>query len=227
MKKIGNILWGIVLIAIGLILTLNALGITDINIFFRGWWTLFIIVPSVIELIRSENKGWSFIWLVVGIVLLLSSHGFLEFAIIAKLIFPFILVVIGFNLLFLDFFKKKTSEKFQKASEITGEEEEFCATFAEVEGDYEEREFHGAKLDAIFGTTKLNLKKAIIKHDEVIHASAIFGSVDIIVPPNVNVRVQSTPIFGGVTNKVKANYDENLPTIYVKSFCMFGGVEIR
>ena len=48
MKKFGNILWGVVLIIVGVIFGLNAVGLTDINIFFHGWWTLFIIVPSFI-----------------------------------------------------------------------------------------------------------------------------------------------------------------------------------
>ena len=48
MKKIEEILWGVFFIAIGIIIGLNALGITDINIFFDGWWTLFIIVPCFI-----------------------------------------------------------------------------------------------------------------------------------------------------------------------------------
>ena len=50
MKKFGNILWGLVFIAVGLIIGLNAMGITNINIFFKGWWTLFIIIPSLINL---------------------------------------------------------------------------------------------------------------------------------------------------------------------------------
>lgn len=33
MKKFGNVLWGIVLIVVGLIIGGNALGITNINIF--------------------------------------------------------------------------------------------------------------------------------------------------------------------------------------------------
>lgn len=36
MKKTSGILWGIALVAIGVILALNALGITNINIFFDG-----------------------------------------------------------------------------------------------------------------------------------------------------------------------------------------------
>ena len=44
MRKLANTLWGIVLVVIGVILTLNALEITNINIFFEGWWTLLIII---------------------------------------------------------------------------------------------------------------------------------------------------------------------------------------
>lgn len=47
------------------------------------------------------------------------------------------------------------------------------------------------------------------------------------VPKDANIKVKSTPIFGGVSNKIKNDYDEKLPTIYINSFCMFGGVEIK
>ena len=46
-------------------------------------------------------------------------------------------------------------------------------------------------------------------------------------PDNVNVKVKSTPIFGGVDNKVRINKGENIPTIYVNALCMFGGVDIK
>ena len=56
MKKAENILWGIVLIILGLIIGGNTLGITNINIFFDGWWTLFIIVPCFIGLFKDSDK---------------------------------------------------------------------------------------------------------------------------------------------------------------------------
>ena len=56
MKKFGNVLWGIVLIIIGLIIGGNALGIVNINIFFDGWWTLFIIIPCFIGLFKDDEK---------------------------------------------------------------------------------------------------------------------------------------------------------------------------
>lgn len=48
MKNITKILWGTTLIAVGGIIALNAFGITDIELFFAGWWTLFIIVPCLV-----------------------------------------------------------------------------------------------------------------------------------------------------------------------------------
>ena len=41
MKDLSRILWGIVLVLLGIIWGLNATGVTNIDIFFDGWWTLF------------------------------------------------------------------------------------------------------------------------------------------------------------------------------------------
>ena len=58
MKNFNKILWGIVLITIGVMIGLNILGLTDINFFFRGWWTLFIIIiPCLIGLFNDEEEG--------------------------------------------------------------------------------------------------------------------------------------------------------------------------
>lgn len=227
MKKFGNVLWGIVLIIVGIIFGLNAVGLTHINVFFRGWWTLFIIVPSFIELFRSTNKMWSIIWLVIGIVLLLCAQNILSFRLIGKLIFPFILVMIGISIIFKDTFNKKVAEKIRNLNSDKGEFDEFCATFGSQQSDFSGQEFKGANLDAVFGSVELDISKAIIKNDQVINANAIFGGIEIRVPTGVNIKVKSTPIFGGVSNKAKTDYHESSPTIYINGVAMFGGVEIK
>ena len=69
MEKIKKLLWGLFFIVLGLVIGLNSLGITDINVFFKGWWTLFIIVPSFIGLFDDEDKTGNLIGLVIGVVL--------------------------------------------------------------------------------------------------------------------------------------------------------------
>ena len=227
MKKVGNILWGIVLIVLGIIIGLNATGVTHINIFFRGWWTLIIIIPSIIGLIKNDSKLWSFIWLCIGVVLLLSAQNILSFSLISKLIFPFILVVIGVSLIFKNVAGEKIKEKVKKMNNENLENEEYCATFSSQNADYSGQEFKGANLDAVFGSVVLDLQKAIIKEDPVIYTSSIFAGTTILVPNNVNVKVKSTSIFGGVNNKVLTQNKENLPTIYISAFCLFGGADIK
>lgn len=227
MKRFGNILWGLVFVVVGLIIGFNAMGITNINIFFKGWWTLFIIVPSFIDLFKSRDKTWSIIWLVIGVVLLLCTRDVLSFAIIGKLIFPFILVMIGLSFIFKDIFQTKVSDKIKKLNSERVAGENFCATFGGIKNDFRGQEFKGANLDAIFGGVEIDLSEAIINHDQVINANAIFGGVDIKVPNGVNIKIKSTPIFGGVSNKSKTDFNDSLPTIYVNAFCLFGGVDIK
>ena len=48
---------GIALVVVGMIIAGNALGWWNVSLFFRGWWTLFIIIPSVIGLFDSRETN--------------------------------------------------------------------------------------------------------------------------------------------------------------------------
>ena len=71
MKKVESILWGIVFIVLGLIIAGNVLGITNIRIFFNGWWTLFIIIPCFIGLFKNNRRTGNIIGLIIEVALLL------------------------------------------------------------------------------------------------------------------------------------------------------------
>lgn len=224
MKKTGNILWGVVFIVLGLIFGLNAMGITDIDVFFKGWWTLFIIIPSLIGVIKNARGVGNYIWLAIGIVLLLSAQGILNISRVGNLIFPAILVAIGLSIIFKDVAAEKVSDKIKELNKDN--KEEYYATFSGQKLNYVGNEFKGVSVNAIFGGVDIDLRNAIIEQDQVINATAVFGGVNILAPNNVNVQVKSNSIFGGVSNKTIPN-KENVPTIYIKAFCLFGGAEIK
>lgn len=225
MKKFGNVLWGVVFIVIGVIIAANALGIANINVFFKGWWTLFIIIPCFIGFIKGPERTGDFIGLVIGIALLLCAQNIITFSIIRKLFIPFILIVIGLSFIFKDAIAGKVNEKIKKLNKSGLKE--YSATFGENKIDMSNEVFEGADLTAVFGGVNLNLNNSTIKDEQLINATAVFGGIEIKVPENVNVKVKSTSIFGGVGNKVNNKKDENIPTIYVNAFCMFGGVDIK
>lgn len=227
MKKIGNVLWGIVLIVIGLIIGGNSLGITDINIFFEGWWTLFIIIPCFIGLFKDNEKTGDIIGLLIGIALLLGCQNILDFDLIWKLAFPTILIIIGVSIIFKDTLGGEVSSKIKKLNEKRNGENSYCSTFAGQNVNFNGEKFTGADLTAVFGGVKCDLRNAIIEEDVVINASATFGGIEIYVPSNVKIKIKSMPIFGGVENKANTKIDENSYTVYINSTTIFGGVEIK
>lgn len=226
MKKFGNILWGIAFIVVGLILAGNAIGITNIDIFFDGWWTLFIIVPCFIGLFNDSDKTGNVIGLVIGGTLLLACQGLLNFEMVWKLVVPVALVIIGVSIIFKDSIHGKINSEISKINKSQKDIPSYCATFSEQNANFENEEFKGADLTAVFGGVKCDLRQAIINSDTVIKAESIFGGVEIYVPSNVKVKIKSTPIFGGVTDKSVHN-QESEHTIYINSTCIFGGVDIK
>ncbi len=117
MKKTGSWLWGFVLIALGVVLGVNALGLAHIDIFFPGWWTLFIIVPCAIGLFTDEHKGGSMAGLVVGICLLLSCLGVLPFGLLWKLLLPAILIIIGVSVMVRGTANGRVADEIREARE--------------------------------------------------------------------------------------------------------------
>ena len=95
----NNLVWGLALVLIGIIIMLNALNIININLLFTGWWTLFIIIPSLIGLIKDKDKTGSIIGLLVGVSLLLSVRGIVKIDLILKLILPSLLIIIGLSIM--------------------------------------------------------------------------------------------------------------------------------
>lgn len=225
MKKISNLLWGLIFILVGVVFGLNALGITDINIFFDGWWTLFIIVPCFIGLFNDDDKSGNLIGLIIGACLLLGCLDVVEFEIIWKLMVPFILVMIGLSFIFKDMLNSKIKKDIKKLNK--NDLKECCACFSSQDLDFGNEEYKGSSLTAVFGGIKCNLKDAVIKEDVVINTTSIFGGITIYVPKDVNVKVSSTSIFGGVSDERKDKIKDSKYTIYVNATTMFGGVEIK
>lgn len=225
MKKASSVLWGIVLIAAGVILALNVFNITDIDIFFNGWWTLFVIVPCGIGLFTEREKTGNIIGVVIGVFLLLCCQGILSFSMLWKLLVPAIIVIVGLKMVLTGLFGNKAND-IMKQLKLEGKQPKSgFAAFSGCDMNYDGEVFEGAELTAVFGGVECDLRNAIIEKDCAIQVSAIFGGIDILVPAGVNVKVSSNSIFGGVSNKSAVH--QNAPTVYVSGTCMFGGVEIK
>ena len=242
--SISSTIWGIVLITVGIIYALNSLDITNINIFFKGWWTLFVIIPCTIRLITSsDNRSGSATGLLIGVFLLLCARGILAYSMIWKLLLPLLVVFLGLKLFLKGLFGSKYDEDdFDDAQDDEDDkddqddevDEDPCdsqsnrksiAMFSSHRIKYDGRVFVSENLDVVFGSVELDLRKAIIEGDCTIHANCVFGNIKILVPENTNVKVKDSSVFGGASNHTINKKGEH--TLYIKSNSVFGGISVK
>lgn len=91
MNEKNSRLAGIVLIVLGAIFLLDRLNIFHFDPFFAGWWTLFLIIPAIIQISRSGFDTGNVILLVIGVFFLLDAQGFS----LQGFLLPAILVLVG------------------------------------------------------------------------------------------------------------------------------------
>lgn len=230
-RRVSNIIWGLLFIGFGITLAGNILDLWDVRFFFKGWWTLFIIVPCVISIIDHGFNSSNLFGLVIGILLLLSAQNIFPGRYISRLIFPVILIIIGCNILFKKNKKVKWDVEIDKEKDNSFENNGDIINITSIFWGNEKKVYgeivNGADCVSIFGGIDLDLRDAIIEKDIVIDSVNIFGGTDIYVPRNVNVKINSTSFFGGISDKSNNPFVQGNPTIYIDGTCFFGGVDIK
>ena len=231
MKQIKPIIWGIAIIALGLIFGGNALGLFSLDIFFDGWWTLFIIIPGVVSLITDQDKIMSLGFIAVGVILLLAAQDVFSYDVAWKVILAVFLVAVGLSIIIKSVFHNKNDQevakKIEEAKKDSKTMDSQMAIFSGSDRVYNDETFQGSNLVAVFGGAKLNLKKAKFTKDTVIKAFTLFGGIDIIVPDDVKVKLKSGFIFGGFSDDRKNATEKGKHTIYIDAAGGFGGVSIK
>lgn len=246
-NRIGNVLWGLIFILIGVGFVGNVLWGWDFELFFSGWWTLFIIVPCGISIVQRGPGVGNMIGVCIGVLLLLSERYHMDY--FGDLIVPAIFIIIGVGFLFRDnkwnkigsntntYSSNSTNSDNRNQNTERTYSKEYNYQSGNVGGqattvlssrviDFSNQLFNGITLNSVLGAITLDLRNAEIKDGALIDIAAVLGGVDIVVPPDVEVRVQQVPILGGVTNK-SMNGSVITATIYVNATCILGGVTIK
>ena len=211
-----NLFWGIVLIVVGILFLGRNMNWWNFSIFFEGWWTLFLIVPSIISLVRKESMGTSFLILVLGVLMLLASQNVIEWSTIWKVFLPIIIMVVGLSIIFGN---RKAKEKKVRANA-----KEYVAIFSGVDEVINKIE-NDFKMTAVFGGIELDMRDVTLDSDLVIDCFTLFGGIDIRLPKDVKVEVNGLPIFGGVENKYRNNHEAKV-TVYINHTTICGGVDL-
>ena len=92
-------------------------------------------------------------------------------------------------------------------------------------------DFQGGKVEAVFGGYELDFTRAGMAADTaVLHVDAVFGGIEIRIPPGWNAEVRGTGVFGAFSDETlhpdPAHYAE-IKRLIVKGSAVFGGVVVK
>jgi predicted membrane protein len=105
--------------------------------------------------------------------------------------------------------------------------------FGSVNRRVQTQQFEGGKVDVVFGSVELDFTEAAIScpdHTAVLDVNAVFGGVEIAVPRNWKVVMKTAAVLGGCDDRTIPPRPEpgvETQTMVVTGAAVFGGIEIR
>jgi hypothetical protein len=89
--------------------------------------------------------------------------------------------------------------------------------------------FRHADVSAVFGGATLDLRDAHLDPGASVDATAVFGGVDVLVPPGWRVELSGLPLFGGYDDKTRGTEPPppEAPVLRVVATAVFGGVAVK
>ncbi len=229
-KNISSLVFGLALLALAVLFLGRAAGWWDLSVSFPGWWTLFLIVPGVVSVINDGFNAGNGILTGIGVLLLLNAQDIIQLSglWIAALVLGIAGIAVVLGALGISTRRKKQTDAPGIAASTDAQDyPSYSVVFAGADHLNTSQNLQGANISATFGAAKVDLRQAVISHDIAIKCEAVFGGVELFLPPNVRVCILGTPVFGGHDCKFVSSANTGAPLVTVNCSAVFGGIEIR
>jgi predicted membrane protein len=222
----GRIFAGLVIIVAGVIFLLANMNKLDFGDFISMYWPMILILIGLSHLLTSgfRNAGVALFLIAIGAFFQLNNWGVLGGRVWAYF-WPLLIIAAGLWIIF----KPRPKGFGENAPEIQDDDLGAFVIFSGLKRRFESDKFRGGKATAILGGLELDLTQAKLKDNQAtIELTAILGGIDLFVPRDWKVIVDSSAILGGVDDKHKTAPATTIQmTLYVKATAILGGIDIK
>jgi len=223
----GQVVLGLLVIAIGLLFLLDNLDILDMHRAISFWPMVFVIVGAV-KMCDTQTRGGTLLGaglIGVGILMMLDRLGFIRFS--WNAVWPLALIGLGAYLVSKAWRGRHGPVHGLVGDGVAGDELlDITAILAGFERRVTTQSFRGGEITAVLGGCTLDMRGASIQGEALINVFAFWGGVTIKCPPDWTVELQGTPILGGFEEKTAAP-PNNAKRLVIRGYAIMGGVEVR
>jgi len=243
----ARILVGLALVAVGVGLALDVLGVVPFAAGFGTWWPLLLVAGGFLLVLSHPRRPvMGLVLILVGALLQLDRLSRLP-AHWSNLIWPAVLVMLGLAILLRAVVRRRRWEarwaerqarwdaRAARRGARRGETDapsgpdttDISAFFAGIEEAPKSQAWRGGRVEAAFGGCKLDLRGAMLAAEgATLVIRATFAGVEVWVPSTWRVDVHPNPVGGGVKDDTSHAANDG-PTLEVHANAAFGGVRIR
>jgi predicted membrane protein len=220
---------GVILVLAGLFLVIRNTGFFPafIDQIIFSWPMLLLAIGLVITIGSSGGKTSGLIVMAVGGFFLIPLI-FRETFHMYNMFWPSIFIIIGVIFIFT---RRRPWGAVSTASVAGDDYIDYVNVFSGGERQIVSENFRGGKITAIFGGTELDLTKAKLAPGvSELEIACVFGGATIIVPDDMNVKIEVTPVLGGFGDSRKLHPGRTVDTskqLVIKGAVIFGGGEVK
>jgi len=222
----SRIFWGLLLIAVGVLLLLDRMGRLDFGDLISFYWPLLLIFAGLWHLAANgfRNTAGGLVLIVVGSLFMLGKWHILGRS-AWHFVWPLLIILAGLWILFGAFLRGSARKSAgEKADEI----DEF-AMFAGLTRRLESQDFRGGKATVVLGGMEVDFSRARLAGGQAsIEVTAILGGLEIKVPKTWQVHVEGHPVLGSIDNMHSyAPGQESQQALSIKATAILAGIEIK
>ncbi|MDO9088336.1 MAG: DUF5668 domain-containing protein [Anaerolineaceae bacterium] len=223
-SNFNQIFWGLVIMVVGVLFLAQNLGyIKDYS--FWKYLPAILIILGLYQLFVSRLRAWvgPLLMTLIGTFLLLATLNVISWGTFGSMIWPTILILVGISIIL---HRGESANNFESE---TGHKVNVFSTFSEQNRKLTSHEFTGSEVTAIFGSSKLDLRDSKVSQPPAsIQTTTMFGGVEIFVPSDWDVRLNTVAFFGGSSDKRRdVSPQKSTPDLIVTGTVFFGGLDIR
>jgi hypothetical protein len=220
----SRLLFGLLVIALGVLFMLDNLGIARAGDILR-WWPALFVVYGV-----ARITGWGcrvhlasgVFFTVLGSWMLLHTFHLVRLGILD--LWPLVLILLGASMVTGTLQRARSSPGGQDSSPSLNA----LALLSGVQRKVVAQDFRGGDVTAIMGGHEIDLRPARMAEGQaVLDLFVWWGGVELRVPEDWRVSVEAHPIMGAVVDETRAPIGEARGVLVLRGLVVMGGVEVK
>lgn len=221
----GRVIIGFFLLILGVLFFIQNMGIADVRPLFRYWPVIFVIL-GLHHLVQHHTIAgiiWGGLLILFGVGLLLPL---LNINIHIFDFWPLLLVLLGIAMIAKGIRAPACHPPIQ---EVQSSESYIRATvfMGGVRKVVLSDNFTGGELTATMGGLQIDLRDSEIQTEATFDVFVVMGGIEIIIPQEWKVVIDTFPVLGGVSDSTVVPKIEHPKLLRIKGTVILGGVEIK